>query len=212
MPNQDAHQSTSVRDVLRLQTNETHQKLHDHRSFVALFDQSLSLDAYRDLIRAFYGFYRPLDAAIPRVMAQMAPAPYHYSRRAHLLARDLEDLGMGCQAVAATPLCDALNDLITPLTLGGVLYVIEGSTLGAAPIDRAAEKLLDPKGLTGRHFWSWCRGQNGERWKRTTDYLTHLHASGVPLHALEQGAEQTFQLLAQWLAPLDSPARHPMPA
>ena len=204
MAQQIAQQNASLRDVLRAQTSEAHERLHEHSSFVALFNQTLDLEAYCALMQRFYGFYVPLERAI---VAALGPQPaYHYAPRAHLIAQDLVDLGLEPDMIKRAPTCRALASIVTPQSLGGVLYVIEGSTLGASPIDRAAQRLLDADTPHGRRFWAWNRAQNKQRWHLTNQYLDHLHQSDAPTQPLADGARKTFEALGDWLAPLDVPA------
>ena len=203
-----------MREALRVQTRGVHEQLHHHTHFVALFDQAISLPQYRALLGLFHGFYAPLEDAIGRVMAQAPDAHggFVYTPRAALLAQDLGDLGFDDADVRAAPQCTALYDVITPASLGGVLYVIEGSTLGANQIDRAAQKLLGADTVAGRRFWAWSRAHNKQRWAMTNAYLAHLDARDVLPDTVVAGAHDTFQALADWLAPLNTPIIAPQGA
>ena len=201
----DGLKAASIRDTLRVQTRVAHDRLHRHSSFVSLFDATLSLDDYRQLIQRKFGFYAALDDAIERVILQQhdPAAGYTYARRSDFLAQDLMDLGASDLAVRESPQCVQAYDLVTPASLGGVLYVIEGATLGGAGIDRAVHKLLGKDEPDGRRYWAWCRSENKTRWSMTLGYLEHLAAKGASVEDLASGARGTFQLLADWLAPLD---------
>lgn len=201
-------QDTTVLEALRVQTKEVHEELHHHSHFVALFEETISLDRYRELVEKFHGFYAPLENAIERALLDQngQHTGYTYAKRAILLEQDLVDLGLSQASAQQNPQCDQLADIVTPASLGGVLYVIEGSTLGAAQIDRAAQKLLGKNALNGRRFWAWCRAQNKERWALTNTYLEHLQDTNAPREAIIDGARDTFEALADWLAPLDQPA------
>ncbi len=205
MTNLRPRQIETVRDVVRKQTDAAHAKLHLHTSFVALFEGSLELGAYTQLVQRFHGFYAPLDRAIEHTIASMpdAAARYAYVRRSDLLAQDLIDLNATALDKQNGPRCTRAADIVTPETLGGVLYVIEGATLGATQIDRAAQKLLGADGCEGRRFWAWCRAQKAQRWTLANDFLEQRHAQGTTLDDLVTGARDTFDVLAEWLAPLD---------
>lgn len=200
----------SLRDELRAHTRAPHERLHAHSSFAALFAETLGVEEYRALIRRLYGFYLPLDRAIERALADGAVCGdgFGYARRSGLLALDLRDLGEGAAMIAASPECRAVAGVVTPATLGGVIYVIEGAMLGGARIDRAAHRLLARDDPAGRRFWAWCRAEGGQRWPMTTRYLDRLEAEGADIPALKAGALGTFRALAEWLAPLD---RGPQP-
>lgn len=192
-----------LRAELRAQTHDVHQKLHLHPHFVALFGGSISAPDYVDLMQRFHGFYAPMEDAIARA-ALLSPGlldGFTYVRRTPLLQQDLTDLGFGREDIARAPMCSQIAKLVTPETLGGVLYVIEGATLGAALIDRAAQKVLHAESTAGRSFWAWSRAHNKERWAATNAYLDHLEQQGHAVAAIVDGAQGTFAALADWLEP-----------
>ena len=202
--------NVSLRDQLRAHTHQQHERLHEHGCFLALFNQNLSLGDYRDLIVRLYGFYQPLDRAIGRAISCGAActAGYDYAERAGYLAQDLTDLGLSAEAIEESPRCSEAFDIVSPASLGGILYVIEGATLGGARIDRAARRLLAREDQAGRRFWSWCRAVGGSRWPMTNRYLEDLEAEGRAVSDLKKGARDTFRLLGDWLSPLDR--SHPL--
>jgi len=200
------NKGASIREILREHTHHEHQRLHRHSSFAALFRGNLGIREYRQLVRHLYGFYAPLDRAICRAMAGAAAntSGYSYTCRSGFLAQDLLDLGYSENTVREARHCGKAFGLVSPSTIGGVLYVIEGATLGGTHIDRAAHRLLRHDHPAGRRYWSWCRSVSHERWPATNRHLEHLVAEGVAISDLKKGALDTFRLLAEWLAPLDS--------
>jgi len=205
------HRYAALRDELRAHTHDQHERLHAHSGFMALFGETLSIDGYYALTRRLYGFYLPLDRAIERALAGGAIHcdDYSYARRSGLLAQDLRDLGGDAAMIDESPECRAVAGLVTPASLGGVIYVIEGAMLGGARIDRAAQRLLARDDPAGRRFWAWCRAEGGQRWPMTTRYLDRIEAERADIRAVKAGALGTFRALADWLAPLDRlpPAR-----
>jgi len=204
----DVQQTITMRDILRARTGEAHERLHTHSMFADMFDGSLSRASYCRLMQRFHGFYAPLDQAVLDAIAGMDQGirPYPYAKRATFLAQDLVDLGAATLGPEQSPQCKRVSEIVTPATLGGVLYVIEGATLGASQIDRAAQKLLGTQGIGGRSFWAWGRAQNRQRWSMANAYLEHLGAQGICVDDITRGAQQTFEALADWLAPLDEGA------
>ncbi|MEP4199430.1 MAG: biliverdin-producing heme oxygenase [Aliishimia sp.] len=197
----------SIRGELRICTRSVHEQLHEHSIFVDLFNGAVAAQQYSALMQSFHGFYVPMERAIDRALSQISPGgvSFSYANRSRLLVQDLQDLGLSAQAIDHNPVCEHISKVVTPQSLAGVLYVIEGSTLGAAQIDRAAQKLLHPDKPDGRRFWAWSRANNTTRWAMLNAYLAQLEASGQPIDAVLQGAMVTFQALADWLAPLDQP-------
>lgn len=200
-------QSATIREALRAHTNAAHELLHQHASFVALFRGELSVPDYRKLMLSLHGFYVALDQEIIRALEefQYKTAPYRYARRSDILGRDLSDLQFSAEEVEGNRHCERVADIVSPASLGGVLYVVEGAMLGGSTIDRAARELLSDEVSTGRQYWAWCRSEGKHRWAMTLQYLEYLCANGASLEELLTGARETFQALSAWLAPLDKP-------
>ncbi|MCW2307799.1 biliverdin-producing heme oxygenase [Rhodobium gokarnense] len=200
--------NSAVRNVLRDETWGQHKQLHLHASFRALFKGTLDRSGYRALILRLYGFYVPLDAAIAETLGSSGfdAGDYAYHPRAPLFAQDLVDLGLDDAALAAAPRSPEAGTKISPNTLGGVLYVVEGSTHGGGVIDRAARDLLGDGPPDGRRYWDWCRTKGAYRWEMTNRLLLRLKEAGTPQQDLIKGARQTFQSIADWLMPLDRPS------
>jgi heme oxygenase len=203
MPDQAALRPAPMREVLRTRTRDAHERLHRHAAFAAFAEGRLPLEGYRRLLARLHGFYAPLDDAIARVAPDAAGPAFAPVRRADLLARDLRDLGLSDRDVASLPRCEAASDLVTPGALPGVLYVIEGATLGGATLDASARALLPGPPPAGRRYWGWCRETCGVRWKMT-QALLDSPAAGAP-EDVARAASATFRLFADWMAPLDDP-------
>ena len=199
--------NTVLRDRMRRETNDIHQDLHQHSSFVALFDGTLDFDAYVRLIERKFGFYKPLDDAIETALRTVpvgAPC-FDYVRRSDLLRQDLEDLGAGTSQTTLPQLLPNAFAYITPKTVAGALYVVEGATLGGAGIDRATQKLLNRDLPDGRRYWAWCRANGRQRWQMILRHLEQLSDARLSNEDVVASANKTFEVLAHWIAPLHTP-------
>lgn len=156
---------------------------------------------------SFHGFYAPLEQAVDHAVSKKSVAQHSFSypKRLDFLVQDLTSLGHSSEEIDQNPLCLRIADIVTPASLGGVLYVIEGSTLGAAQIDRAAQRILGTDTSQGRRFWAWSRANNKVRWTAINAHLEHLESTGQAIDPILKGASDTFQALAAWLAPLEQP-------
>jgi heme oxygenase len=195
----------SLRAVLRNETDVLHNRLHAQFSFASLLDGSLQRSEYHALIKRLHGFYEPLDDAVLAALADndVSTPPFWYEKRSRLIAQDIRDLEGDHDKVSTGPTCREIAEVVTPKTVGGVLYVVEGATMGGALINKAAERLLSTDNTLGRRYWDWCRVEGRNRWRITLQYLDHLQSSASSLDDLVSGAKDTFRLLDDWLAPLD---------
>ena len=137
--------------------------------------------AYRDLLERFYGFYRPLEERL---------APYgetvELRPKAPLLARDIEALGGDVDALpqaSRLPPTDSLTEAL------GVLYVLEGATLGGAVIAKLAQRQLGVARECGGAFFG---AYDGQRWK-SFKLIVERHG------AADAAAVATFEAMEEWV-------------
>lgn len=83
------------------------------------------------LVRAFLGFHAAMEAAVAPWLADLPGLAFEARRRTPVLQRDLQDLGLAPGAPqAGVPAPDSLGEAL------GLMYVLEGSTLGGRVIRR----------------------------------------------------------------------------
>ncbi len=146
--------------ALRQGTRDCHKMLEARLPF---FSPSFDSADYRRLLQAYYGFHFPLEHCLSDYQGRER-------HKAPTLARDLLALGLSEADVGALPLCQALPAIHDEASALGVMYVLEGSTLGGQVLKRAmAERLgighdsgaafLDVYGeRTGEASWSGLAG------------------------------------------------------
>ncbi|HYQ52414.1 MAG TPA: biliverdin-producing heme oxygenase, partial [Pseudomonas sp.] len=118
--------------ALREGTRDCHKALEARLPF---FETSFDVAAYSRLIQAYYGFHAPLEARL---------GVYQEPLRAKTpaLSLDLQALNLSAADIDALPLCQALPAISSEASALGVMYVLEGSTLGGQVLKRAmAERL-----------------------------------------------------------------------
>ena len=140
-----------------------------------------------------YGFLAPYETAVRQRAAEFAPAWEMPERqRAHLI---LEDLARPA-AAPDLPLCHAMPPLRTRLQLLGVMYVLEGSTLGGQVITRQ----LAQAGIPLRAYFTGYGARTGPRWKTFCQLLTEAAPAGPDQDEIVASAALTFQRLDQWIS------------
>jgi heme oxygenase len=145
-----------LRTFLRRRTSGAHEDLHLHPAFAPLASASASgtRSGYVALMAGLAGFYDALDPLLERAAAAHGLS---YVARAHLIKRDLDHLDAAARPVACRPVAPrGLPELL------GVLYVVEGSTLGGSVLATRATEL---GGAEGAGFWTWCRREGTAHWK-----------------------------------------------
>jgi heme oxygenase len=157
------------------------------------------------LLERLLGLHLPLEAALDRLwLAGDLEVSWPPRRRAHLIRADLRAIGRSPAQVAAVPRCPGCPLPTTPTQAWGVLYVLDGATLGGAVIRRTAIAAGVPSAA--------CRSLQGEagapaRWRETARAIDALSPGRAEECA--RWAAATFEAVAAWLAA--PPRRHGAP-
>lgn len=172
--------------ALRAGTQACHQRLEDRLPF---FSDDFDLPAYRRLMQAYYGFHAPLQALL---------ADHQGSERAKtaVLEHDLLALGLSRAEVAALPRCQALPATADEASVLGVMYVIEGSTLGGQVLKRAMAERLGIDSDHGARFLDVYGPLTGAHWR---SFLQRLDQPAASHPQTVAAAIATFECFEHWL-------------
>ncbi|MFJ4155633.1 biliverdin-producing heme oxygenase [Pseudomonas sp. NPDC089752] len=175
--------------ALREGTRDCHKSLEARLPF---FDAGFNIAAYSRLIQAYYGFHAPLEACL---------GGYQEPIRAKTpaLTLDLQALQLTAADIDALPLCQALPVIDNEASALGVMYVLEGSTLGGQVLKRAmAERFgIDPANGTG--FFDVYGALTGNYWRSFLDRLSQASTTPAAQAATVQAAIETFESFEHWL-------------
>ena len=142
------------RFALRDRTAATHAAL-DRR--VGELD---TIERYARYLRGMYGFREPIETALAEITLPDWFAGWRPIAVAATILADLADLG---DAAGATPPA-ALPQMRDPSSLLGVLYVLEGASLGARLLYGRARELGMSDRYGARHLA--LQAQSAESWRR----------------------------------------------
>jgi heme oxygenase len=179
--------------ALRAKTREVHERLE---RALPLTDPDLTVDAYRVVVEAFYGFYAPLE---PRLAALATGSDGAVPRRDGKVSRlraDLRALGSSEMRVESLPLWACAPEEMTFARGMGCLYVVEGATLGGRVIVRALRDRLGIGPATGAAFFEAYGDQTGAMWR---SFVTHLDSFPWPPAETAAAAMDTFLAFEYWL-------------
>ena len=178
--------------ALREATRGPHERLE---RALPLTDPGLSLDTYRAIVGAFYGYYAPLE----RRLAPASAGAIQVRGRTKLprLRADLRALGSSDAEVKALPRCTRLPEITTCGHVLGCLYVVEGATLGGRVIARALHDHLGVGPATGAAFFEGYGLETGAMWRAL---VAQLEASRWPRGETLATAVETFVAFERWLA------------
>lgn len=190
---------TGEADVLRLLRDGTATEHEDLERSLDLLDPALDRARLALVLSRMHGFWRAAEAGLD-VWAVLFPddaraVSWERRRRADLFAVDL--------AVLGAPGADSGPDLPAPRGTDealGRLYVLEGSTLGGAFIDRHLAELPGLSGLRLRAF-SPYGSSTGVMWHSFRSVTRARVTGGGDPAIMVAAARQTFGALAAWCRP-----------
>lgn len=185
-------------------TRAEHQHIERNSLLAQLLQSDVSVSHYRRVLAGFHGFYRPLETQLlanPDVANHRDLASRLGKHR--LLAADLRTLEVSARQCQALPHCEDLPVCKHWHEILGVMYVLEGATLGGQLIRKQLLAHLDARWHGALRFYSCYGDQVGERWRT----FQQLLAGNLPddpadehLSMAISAARQTFGLMDNWLA------------
>jgi heme oxygenase len=202
----------SLMAQLKSETAEVHARTESHLRFLAA---DFTLAEYRETLLRFLGFYRPCEAALTHATAGSSLEHFVRERlKTPAISHDLALLGCTDAEVAATPDTGNLPRLDTPASALGMMYVLEGATLGGAIVARHLRQHFGWSVVEGTNqagaqveqtrplqFFTVYGDQLRDRWRAFAE-LTEQHASPENSPRICAVACQTFSRFEGWLQPV----------
>jgi heme oxygenase len=191
-----------VRQFLRQHTHAAHVALNHHPMLSGITHPGYPILRYQALLAAYLPLYAGLELAIEQYLSAYPPVfDYRPRRKLHWLVNDLAFFGHHAALTpAATPPIGNLAELI------GVLYVIEGSTLGGGLIARLITQHLGIDAEQGGAFFNAYGVDTQTRWQAFCTFIETIAASPAQQALAAQRAVTTFK---QFQQALDSAAEQP---
>ncbi|MCA8831432.1 biliverdin-producing heme oxygenase [Hymenobacter pini] len=180
--------SPDILTRLRQETRPYHDTLEANDFNQALSAGTITAPLTTRFLEKLYGFVVPVEEQLRAHQSWFGPE-WELERRfrSSLLRQDLPH-------AASLPLAPNLPPLHTRAQLLGVLYVLEGSTLGGQVIARQLAKA----GIPAPAYFSGHAELTGPLWK---SFVRLLQEAATPATADEivHSASLTFQQLHQWI-------------
>ena len=151
---------------------------------------------YTRLLSAYYGFYHELENRLLHSPWHVDGFDLQQRLKTPALGKDLQALGVSVQPLA---LCETLPAIHSQAAMLGVLYVLEGATLGGNILRKQMSERLGVEAHNGCAFLYVYGEATGRQWKAFMDFL-----GSVPLDAQARGetvqaARSTFSCFEHWL-------------
>ncbi|KTC61955.1 biliverdin-producing heme oxygenase [Pseudomonas savastanoi] len=182
--------------ALRAETSQLHVKLERRMPF---FSSALDHALYLRLLKAYYGFYAPLEAVLHDSALMPAELTPQDRVKTAVLVEDLRALGLSDDDIRQLPRCEQLPAVDSPGSCLGVMYVLEGATLGGQVLRREINRRLGLDEQSGAAFLDVYGADTGPRWKAFLNHLDAVPREVVFTDAAAFAAHSTFACFEQWL-------------
>lgn len=167
-----------------------------------LLDPRVTPQELRSILRGLYGFYAPLESRIDAAARGTLQGEVRRRQKTPWLVHDLVAMGDTKRTLAQLPCCTDLPHIVSSSQLLGVLYVLEGATLGGQVIAESLRRHIG-KEVSCRFFIPY-----GEQVTAMWESFLHLLAELVTGEEAERyvvaSARATFESLEGWLHGLSS--------
>lgn len=181
---------------LRQETAESHQKLEDNPLSKAILSPSVSLEDYQTYLTALFGLTIACeDQVFPVISHVITDLPGRYKSR--LIIDDLLATGLSETEIDALPVYRF--EFSTVAEALGIMYVLEGSTLGGKILYRHIHEVLGLVPENGAsYFWGYG-AQTGNLWKSFISSLTQFVDEYEERDGVIDSAKKTFTIIDNWL-------------
>jgi heme oxygenase len=166
-------------------------------STMSYLDSTVDETGYRTFLERWYGFHVVLEPRLSAWHRREAVLDWDRRRKLPLLEADLGVLGVDRPARLGLPRCRCVTAVPTTAEALGVLYVVEGSTLGGRVLrDRLRDAPLPPGCF---RFLSSYGAQTGRRWHGyRAATLAWVGDDGARADAVLTAARAAFSALVAW--------------
>lgn len=197
LPRHDA--GGSLRHLLRQSTHAEHAQLNRQPLLAGITQAGYPIEHYRLLLAAYMPFYQALEHAIGG-FSQRSAVSFAYTPKLPWLLADLQHFGGGPDEVSSGPqLTSAVFEINTLGHLLGVLYAVEGATLGGQLIARQVAAHLGLKANAGARFFNGYGPQTAHRWEQFLVYLEMHGSDAVVRDQAVSAAKTTFSRVREVL-------------
>lgn len=180
-----------VAQILKTQTSERHRITEE--VLIPHLRSAATRDAYAKILKTFYGFHYPVEQSVAAIMPSSVLPDMNLRLKSPALLQDLAAIGQDTDDI---PLCTFLPKANTTGQALGILYVLEGSTLGGKSITQ----LLLRNGIHGLdgslRFFNIYGDNTGRMWKT---FLQAAEEHREDLDDMLHAANETFFLFQQWI-------------
>ncbi len=192
---------------LKKETLESHKSIESSKALSNLFSRNFTLETYRDLLCKFYGYYSALETRLFSNIPDKVKPIFSNKSKLLYLSADLTNLGVSKQQQHTLPQCLNIPSTDKIEYKIGIIYVLEGATMGGLVIRQHLLKHFSQYQVEKTtHFFNPYEKNTAKNWTTFKALLSQWYTQA----ALEKDADsianeaitsanETFHSLQTWL-------------
>lgn len=182
---------------LREGTAESHTALENNSISKALLSEEVSLQDYQIYLEKMYGLVKGIENDVYPVVKDIFP-DLQLRKKAFLIETDLRNTGYSAEQFSLIPVKHFITDGTDKAT--GMMYVLEGSSLGGRVLYKHVNKYLGLTESIGASFFAGYGDRTGPMWKAFLKHFTDHAVNTGSQQSIIDAASQTFREAGEWLS------------
>lgn len=178
---------------LRHYTAQAHKDLESLPLSVIVVDPKVTDDQYAAYLKLMHDVVADTEENIFPLLENIVPDLKHRTK-SHFIDADLKALGKDKTETHSKPITRNLKEISTGFALG-IMYVVEGSSLGGRVILKNITAALGHDGEKGATYFAGYGGQTGSTWRTFLSALTDYESENNAGDEIIAGANYTFNAI-----------------
>lgn len=188
--------AVSFLDNLRSKTSESHKQLELLPISQAIVDPTITVAQYAMYLNLMYDVIENLETKIYPILNEVI-SDLEDRKKAHFIVNDLKVIGV--KRKEQISLFQDVHKMSVPFAMG-IIYVVEGSTLGGRFIVKNIQESLGYDEENGASYFSGYGNKTGSFWKKFLNYLTDFETLTNSQQEIIAGADYAFTIIAKHLS------------
>lgn len=186
----------SFRERLKSATRDVHQEIEDG---LKLMRADFNMRDYRQLLERMYGYYKPIEIELSRMAAHQSWSSEVLPRfKTSALRNDLDWLGVKKADIEKLPEAYDLPQVHDLPEILGIMYVLEGATLGGKVLSKHFQNRWGLNYRAGASFFNFYGVRVTDNWHRFLDWM-ELNINPEDESRTIAAARSTFTTMSDWL-------------
>ncbi|MGK4569334.1 biliverdin-producing heme oxygenase [Flavobacterium sp. 3HN19-14] len=183
------HNTVSFLEDLRAETADAHKKLESLPVSMAITSPTVTKSEYGLYLNLMHDIIRDTESNVFELLGDVIP-DIGSRRKLQWLENDLSVVGIS----AENKLTSLQNNFTIPFALG-IMYVVEGSSLGGRFILKNINAVLDYDEKTGAQYFSGYGNTTGSHWKNFINFMTQYEEKNQNADEIIEGAIFAFNAI-----------------